>query len=109
MEDQRVASGQKSPKKEPELQITKSVFPEEATLRLQLKRFTDLLECYREAERVVIRYHEIKDLMTKAISLPVAESDLLMRYQTTLERRLSSAIGELLALQRANTLQRANK
>jgi hypothetical protein len=26
----------------------------------------------------------------------------LMRYQTTLERRLSSAIGELLALQRSS-------
>jgi hypothetical protein len=48
-----------------------------------------------------IQYQEIKDFMLRALSLPVAESDLLMRYQTTLERRLSSAIGELLALQRA--------
>ena len=39
--------------------------------------------------------------MLRALSLPVAESDLLMRYQTTLQRRLSHAIGELLALQRA--------
>ena len=33
--------------------------------------------------------------------MPAAEWDLLMRYQTTLERRLSQAIGELLELQRA--------
>lgn len=38
--------------------------------------------------------------MLKSVTLPSNESDLLMRYQTTLERRLSSAIGELLALQR---------
>ena len=35
-------------------------------------------------------------------SLPAAESDQLMRHQTTLERRLSWAIGELLALQRSS-------
>jgi hypothetical protein len=72
------------------------------TLRSYLKRFTALLTAYHEAENVVIKYLEIKDLMTKAISLPASESDLLMRYQTTLERRLSQAIGELLALQRAS-------
>jgi hypothetical protein len=30
---------------------------------------------------------------------PQAESDLFMRYQTALDRRLSTAIGELLHLQ----------
>jgi len=40
--------------------------------------------------------------MLRAISLTAAESDLLMRHHTALERRLSSAIGELLALQRSS-------
>jgi hypothetical protein len=78
------------------------VFPDSVKLRLQLKKFTDLLMAYWDSEKLVTQYYEIKELMTQAISLPAAESDLLMRYQTTLERRLSSAIGELLALQRAH-------
>ena len=101
-EERRIARGQKPREKEPQIQSAKSVMPEEATLHSQLRQFTSLLQTYREAEQAVYKYHEIKELMTKAISLPAAESDLLMRYQTTLERRLSSAIGELLALQRAN-------
>ena len=66
-----------------------------------LGEFLDLYESYQKTQEIVGQYQAIKDLMLQALSLPVEESDLLMRYQTTLERRLSSAIGELLALQRA--------
>ena len=65
-----------------------------------LEEFLDLYESYQKTQEIVGQYQVIKDLMLRALSLPVAESDLLMRYQTTLERRLSQAIGELLALQR---------
>ena len=45
------------------------------------------------------QYEVIKELMVSGVTLPQKDSDLLMRYQTTLERRLSTAIGELLHLQ----------
>lgn len=64
------------------------------------KVFIDLYRYSQEAQRGFEQFMQTKSLMLKSIALPSNESDLLMRYQTTLERRLSSAIGELLALQR---------
>jgi hypothetical protein len=75
------------------------------SVQKQLNQFLSLYKTHQQAQKLVIQYREIKDLMMRAISLPAAESDLLMRYQTTLERRLSQAIGELLALQRAKKLE----
>ena len=39
-------------------------------------------------------------ILKRSVMLQTNESDLLMRYQTTLERRISLAIGNLLVLQR---------
>jgi hypothetical protein len=101
-EERRIARGEKPRKTESNSPNSKPNFPDQATLRMQLKSFSALLQGYQEAQQVVSKYHEIKLLMTKAISLPASESDLMMRYQTSLERRLSSAIGELLALQKSH-------
>ena len=64
------------------------------------KVFIDLYRYSQEAQKGFENFLQTKSLMLKSVALPSNESDLLMRYQTTLERRLSSAIGELLALQR---------
>jgi len=66
----------------------------------QCKVFIDLYRYSQEAQKGFEQFMQTKSLMLKSVTLPSNESDLLMRYQTTLERRLSSAIGELLALQR---------
>jgi len=66
----------------------------------QSKVFIDLYRYSQEAQKGFEQFMQTKSLMLKSVTLPSNESDLLMRYQTTLERRLSSAIGELLALQR---------
>jgi hypothetical protein len=44
----------------------------------------------------------MQDLILRSVTLGGEESGRLLRYQTTWERRLSSAIGELLALQARN-------
>ena len=103
LEERRMARGGKSQPKEPADQVDKAVILDDAALRSQLDKFTALLKGYRQAERLVPEYQELKALMLRSVSMPAAESDLLMRYQTTLERRLSSAIGELLALQRSRS------
>jgi hypothetical protein len=100
-EERRIARGQKPKTVEPPSKVDPDAIDEMATIAQQLKQFLDLYQSYQRAQKLAVQYQEIKDLMLRALSLPVAESDLLMRYQTTLERRLSSAIGELLALQRA--------
>jgi|GEM_PF-863672 len=100
-EERRIARGQKPKKVEPEPKVDPDVITDLPAVTLQLKQFLDLHKSHQKAQELVAQYQEIKDLMLRALSLPVAESDLLMRYQTTLERRLSSAIGELLALQRS--------
>ena len=63
------------------------------------KVFVDLYRYSQEAQRAFEQFLQTKALMLKSVTLPSNQSDLLMRYQTTLERILSSAIGELLALQ----------
>jgi len=74
--------------------------PSPETIGKQLGTFIVLQKDYVAAQKLFTQYQEVQALVLRSISLPVAESDLLMRYQTTLERRLSSAIGELLELQK---------
>lgn len=101
-EDLRIARGQKPKKVEPAPKLDPDAIANIEAVKSYLKQFLRLHQSYKEAEGLVVQYQEVKGLMLRAISLPAAESDLLMRYQTTLERRLSSAIGELLALQRSS-------
>jgi hypothetical protein len=58
-----------------------------------------LCDALATCDQVHEHFKKTKELMAKAVTLPQSESDLLMRYQTTLERRFSTAIGELLHLQ----------
>lgn len=100
-EERRIARGEKPRKIESTPTVDPEAIADMAIILQQLKQFLDLHKSYQKVQGIAVQYQEIKDLMLRALSLPVAESDLLMRYQTTLERRLSSAIGELLALQRS--------
>jgi hypothetical protein len=65
-----------------------------------LPLFVHLKRALEDAQQLIERYEESKALLVRSALLPTAEADLLMRYQTALERRLSSSIGELLALQK---------
>lgn len=65
----------------------------------QLGLFEELLRVRNLSLVIYKQYQAIKDLMIEGVVLPQRDSDLLMRYQTTLDRRLSTAIGELLHLQ----------
>ena len=100
-EERRIARGEKPRKIESTPTVNPDAITDMEVISQQLKQFLDLHKSYQKANRIAVQYQEMKNLMLRALSLPVAESDLLMRYQTTLERRLSQAIGELLALQRA--------
>ncbi|MBU3553989.1 hypothetical protein [Polynucleobacter sp. UB-Piko-W3] len=70
------------------------------TLNAYFRVFENLLRHMKEAEKVATQFFELKALMARSITLPASELSLLMRYQTTFERRLSSAIRELLELQK---------
>ncbi|WP_438979457.1 hypothetical protein [Polynucleobacter sp.] len=98
----RIRRGQPPKKVEPLPKVDPDAISDMKAVKECLGRFLTLQKSYERAQKLVVQYQEIKDLMLRALSLQVAESDLLMRYQTTLERRLSSAIGELLALQRSS-------
>jgi hypothetical protein len=99
-EERRIARGQKPKIVEPSPKVDPDAIADMNTVKEYLGKFLDLHQSYQKAIGIADQYQGIKELMLRAISLPATESDLLMRYQTTLERRLSSAIGELLALQR---------
>jgi hypothetical protein len=102
-EDARIRRGQKPRKIEPTTPSNPDAITDLKTVQKELNQFLLLFKAYQQAQNLLPQYLEIKDLMLRALSLPAAESDLLMRYQTTLERRLSQAIGELLVLQRAKS------
>jgi hypothetical protein len=68
------------------------------SVREDLKFFQSLWEAFEGAKELVSKYAVVRGLMLKLVTITAEESDRLMRYQTALERRLSSAIGELLEL-----------
>ena len=69
-------------------------------LQTLLPLFVYLKKALEDAQDLIVRYNSAKALLIQSTLLPQADADLLMRYQTTLERRLSSSVGELLELQK---------
>jgi hypothetical protein len=65
-----------------------------------LREITDLASVLNKVPAVVQSFHEMKGWMMRAADLQSEEADRMMKYQTMLERRLSSAIGELLELRK---------
>jgi hypothetical protein len=65
-----------------------------------LQLFGYLSSTVRDARYLIARYEATKSLLVQSTLLPQDQADLFMRYQTTLERRLSNGIGELLELQK---------
>jgi hypothetical protein len=89
--------------KEPELVIPQEPLIDQEKLTKQLKSFVNLFRTHNLSLEVYKQYQSMKELMVQGVVLPQRESDLFMRYQTTLDRRLSTAIGELLHLQSKRT------
>ena len=104
LEEQKAAREVERLKKYPlkqklEIPVPREQMVDQEKLIRQLKLFTELLN-YRDLSlQVYEQYKSTKELMSGGITLPQREADLLMRYQTTLDRRLSTAMGELLHLQ----------
>ena len=67
-----------------------------------LSAIVELTQMVMNAQEIAQNFSRMQDLMLRTVTLSGEESDRLMRYQTTWERRLSSAMGELLALQAKN-------
>jgi hypothetical protein len=65
-----------------------------------LQQITELASVLGEVPMVVQSFQEMKSWMMRAADLQSEETDRMMKYQTMLERRLSSAIGELLELRK---------
>jgi hypothetical protein len=61
---------------------------------------TDLARSFAQVKAVLSSYEEMKSWMLRSVDLSAQESERMMRYQTMLEKRLSTAIGELLMLQK---------
>ena len=80
-----------------------SQYGQEDYLRLvqtDLNVITDLASTVADLKTFLQSYEEMKSWMLRSIDLNAQESERMMRYQTSLEKRLSTAIGELLELQK---------
>lgn len=73
-------------------------YPETIEIKQWLKTFQDVQRAYKEVQIYGDHVKRKSELGLKAISLPKEEAELMMRYQVTWEKRLSSAIGEFLQL-----------
>lgn len=65
----------------------------------QIRLFVRLSDSLDKAKSLVEKVREHRQLKRASISLPPEESDRFARYQASLERRLSSQIGELRVMQ----------
>jgi hypothetical protein len=65
-----------------------------------LLEIVDLVDVLSRVPTVMQSYEEMKGWMLRAADLQMEQSERMMKYQTMLERRLSSAIGELLELRK---------
>lgn len=84
------------------------IFPHTDVIRRYLSVFTELFQAQQRAIELASTFALTKEQVIRSLTLPSNETDLLMRYQTTLERRLSVAIGELLALQNRPSPKRSS-
>jgi len=62
---------------------------------MKFQQIGGLLE---RASELVPKVNHVRELISRTVALPPEESDRLLRYQTSWERRLSSAVGEFLEL-----------
>lgn len=98
LKQQYVDSESKGPKEEaPPL-------PSAKVLKEQLSNFLDLLKYFEQAQQAYAQFETTRDWMMQTVGMQAGQSDVLLRYQTTWERRLSAAIGELLELQKRSRL-----
>jgi hypothetical protein len=81
-----VVSHEENPMKKP-------VTPEE--IKKFLNYFIQFDEALDQVENLLERFKLQSEMVRSTLALPPEESDRLSRYQTTLERRLSTQIGEL--------------
>ena len=64
-------------------------------IKKYLKDFIHFDSALDKVEDLLDRFKQQKELMRATLSFPTEESDRFSRYHTTLERRLSTQIGEL--------------
>jgi hypothetical protein len=84
--------------------VSEKPIPKSSTLLKKFAVFQNLAHYHQHALEAFGQFEKVKALLLQSATLPPGESDLLMRYQTTLERRLSGAMGELLALEKQGNL-----
>ena len=104
LEQSRAHQPKKNSDAQLEAQALKKSVPSSAALKKELQLFLELSRFHERALQALEQYEAVKNMMLQSATLKPAESDLLMRYQTTLERRLSGAMGELLALEKQGSL-----
>ena len=78
-------------------------FPNREEVKKQLHLFIKLQKDMISAIAALPQFESTKALRLQILALPNAGTDVLLRYQTTWERRLSAAIGEFLELRKRNS------
>lgn len=89
-----------------EIQKETTSFPSAKLLREQLSSFVNLLKHFEQAQQAYAQFETTRDWMMQTVGMQAGQSDVLLRYQTTWERRLSAAIGELLELQKRSKISK---
>lgn len=79
--------------------VVEKKFATHATFMKMLEVFNELYLALSLALNAKKSFDQKKDFMIASVALSVERSDLLMRYQTTIDRRLSALIGEYVIIE----------
>jgi hypothetical protein len=80
--------------------LLSKLMPDAKEVSRAIDEFKILARAYIKAQLSVDEALELYKLGTQSVTLAAEEADRFLRYQTTLERRLSTAIGELLQMRK---------
>jgi len=69
-------------------------------VKKDLNEIVELADLFSKLKPLQQSYEDMKSWMLRSVDLSAQESERMMRYQVMLEKRLSTAIGELLMLQK---------
>ena len=80
--------------------LLSNLMPDAKQVARALDEFKIIARAYAKALYCLDEALELYELSTQSVTLGAEEADRFLRYQTTLERRLSTAIGELLQMRK---------
>lgn len=91
------------------IKVSEPEFPDMKQINEAFEKFNAIWLAYQSTFENYLRVQLTIELHKRAISLPLEEIDLMMRYQTSWERRLSTLVGEFMHMQKIRLMNESSQ